>query len=114
MGVASLVLGIVSVVLGFIPLCGIIALVPAIIGLILGIIDWVKKKKAGEPKGKSIAGTICSGVAIGFILFYYFAVIAAANGIAKGAANAIESYDWNSVSTSYSSTDYDYDSDFDF
>lgn len=78
MGIAALVLGIVSVVLGFIPFCGIIALIPAIVGLVLGIIDIVNKKKNDSPRGKSIAGVICSAVAIVVILFYYFFFVLAA------------------------------------
>lgn len=78
MGIAALVLGIVSVVLGFIPFCGIIALIPAIVGLVLGIIDIVNKKKNNSPRGKSIAGVICSAVAIVVILFYYFFFVLAA------------------------------------
>lgn len=76
MGVASLVLGIVSVVISFVPFCGIIALIPAIVGLILGIVDVVKKSKVQEPKGMSIAGIVCSAVAIIFIVYWY--LIAAA------------------------------------
>lgn len=34
MGVASLVLGIISIIVGFVPFCGIIALLPAILGFI--------------------------------------------------------------------------------
>lgn len=77
MGVASLVLGIVSVVLSFIPFCGIIALIPAIVGFILGIVDVVKKSKAQEPKGMSIAGLVCSAIAIVLILYWYIAAGAA-------------------------------------
>ena len=43
MGVAALILGIVSTIFGFVPFCGIIAFVPAVVGLILGIIDIVQK-----------------------------------------------------------------------
>ena len=64
MGIAALILGIISIIIGFIPLCGMIALVPAIIGLILGIVDIVQKNKKGEKKGVSIAGTVLSAVAI--------------------------------------------------
>jgi hypothetical protein len=34
MGVASMVLGIVSAIVGFIPICGTVAILPAIIGLL--------------------------------------------------------------------------------
>lgn len=76
MGIASLVLGIVSVVISFIPFCGVIALVPAIVGLILGIIDTIKKSKEQQPKGMSIAGTVCSAVAIVLIIYWYVAAAA--------------------------------------
>lgn len=93
MGVASLVLGIVSVVIGFVPFCGSWAIIPAIVGLVLGIVDWVKKNKEGTPKGKAIAGVICSAVAIVIILAYYFVA-----GVAiKKAGKTLENYDWNSI-----------------
>ena len=58
MGVASLILGIISLNVGFVPLCGIIAIIPAIIGLILGIIDVIRKNKTKKKKNQSIAGII--------------------------------------------------------
>lgn len=70
MGIASLVLGIVSLVIGFVPFCGIIALVPAVIGLILGIIDTAKKSREGTPKGQAITGLTLSSVAIMIIIFW--------------------------------------------
>jgi len=93
MGVAALVLGIISVIISFIPFCGTWAIIPAIVGLVLGIIDWIKKGKTGEAKGKAIAGTICSGVAIVIIVAWWLLFGIAANKTAK----AINSYDWNSV-----------------
>lgn len=79
MGVAALVLGIISIIIGFIPLCGSVAFIPALIGLILGIVDIVKKSKTEEKKGISIAGTILSGLAIIIILYWVFIVGAAVN-----------------------------------
>lgn len=113
MGVAALVIGIVSLVFGFIPFCNIFALIPATVGLVLGIIDWVKKKKGGEPKGKAIAGAICSGVAIIIILVYYFAVVLVVNKATNKAAEDLKDWadktDWSSYSTNY---DYNYDYDY--
>ena len=71
MRVAALVLGIVSIILGFVPLCGVIAVIPAIIGLILGIVDAVKKSKSNEPKGMAIAGIILSALAIVIIVGWW-------------------------------------------
>lgn len=70
MGVAALVLGIISIIIGFIPVIGAIAFIPAIVGLILGIVDIVKKNKEKAPKGMSIAGTVLSAIAIVFIIFW--------------------------------------------
>lgn len=75
MAIASLVLGIVSVVISFLPFCGIIALIPAIVGLILGIVDLVKKTEEKTTKGMSIAGIACSGVAIVLIAYWYIATL---------------------------------------
>lgn len=91
MAVASLVLGIVSIIIGFIPLCGMIAFVPAIIGLILGIVDLVKKNKAGEDKkGMSIAGIVLSAIAI-VVIAYWVLVVGAATAEVINNANTIMS-----------------------
>ena len=65
MGVASLVLGIVAIVISFIPCLGIYALVPSIIGLLLGLIGIVSASKANPPKSKglAIAGLVLSIIA---------------------------------------------------
>ena len=62
MDIASLIIGIISLIIGIVPFCGIVAVLPAIIGLILGIICICNNKK--EKKGKAVAGTIMSGIAI--------------------------------------------------
>lgn len=67
MGIASLVLSIVSLVLGFVPFVWLIAIIPAIVGLILGIISLVKKKQ----KGQSIAGIVISAVTIVLLIFTF-------------------------------------------
>lgn len=67
MGIASLVLSIVSLVLGFVPIVWLIAIIPAIVGLILGIISLVKKKQ----KGQSIAGIVISVITIILLIFTF-------------------------------------------
>lgn len=89
MGIASLVLGIVSVVISFVPFCGIIALVPAIVGLILGIVDAVKKSKEQQPKGMAIAGIVCSAVAIVLIIYWYVAAAATVNSATEMIMNSV-------------------------
>ena len=107
MGVAALVLGIVSLIVGFIPFCGAIAFLPAIIGVVLGIIDIVLKKKKKESIGMSVAGLILSAIAVIVIAFWVFIF-----GV------AISSTDLNEIGNrlneidSYNTTyDDDYDSD---
>ena len=94
MGVVALVLGIISIIIGFIPLCGSIALVPAIIGLILGIVDVAVKSKKGESKGVSIAGVVLTAIAIVVILFWVFVF---------GAAVSQEMDNYNSQNRTYNS-----------
>lgn len=81
MGIAALILGILSIIIGFIPLCGSIALLPAIIGLILGIVDTIQKSKKGEKKGISIAGLVLSAIAIVVIIFWVFVFGVAASNL---------------------------------
>ena len=98
MGIASMVIGIIALILGFVPLCGIIALVPAIVGLILGIVDTVKKSKVGAKKGMSIAGIVLCAISIIVIIGYYVLFIAAAAGSVEDlntVTNELNSYNYN-------------------
>mgnify|MGYP007000577565 CR=1 FL=1 len=81
MGIAALVLGIISLIIGFIPLCGSIALLPAIIGLILGIVDTVQKKKKGEKIAVSVTGLVLSAIAVVVIIFWVFVFGVAASKV---------------------------------
>ena len=81
MGLAAMVIGIVAVVLGFIPFCGYFALLPAIVGLILGIIDVKNKSKAKQPKGMGMAGVVLNAVALIVILLWTL-VFAAGGAVA--------------------------------
>ncbi len=70
MGIASLILGIISIVFGWIPFICFLALILAVIGLILGIVDTIHKSKIKDSKkGVSLAGLIVSAIAIPIILF---------------------------------------------
>ncbi len=79
MGLAAMVIGIVAVVLGIIPGCGLVfGLPPAIVGLILGIVDVKNKSKAKQPKGMGMAGVVLNAVAIVFILLWTLVIGAGA------------------------------------
>lgn len=71
MGIAALVLGIISIIISLVPLCGIIAFLPALVGVILGIIDLVIKRKASINKSVSITGVILSLFSIVIIVLWF-------------------------------------------
>lgn len=97
MDVASMVLGIVSLVFSF--FCGCISIITAPIGLVLGIVDLVQKKdREDAPKGMSIAGiTMCSislAILIGF--FAFFGAAEFRNDFMNDVIDRIDtSYDYN-------------------
>lgn len=70
MGIAALILGIVGLVIAWIPFCGILALIPCLVGLGLGIADIIVKGKRGEPKGMGIAGTVLNAVALLIVILW--------------------------------------------
>ncbi len=70
MGVASLILGIISLITSWIPFVCFMAFILAVVGLILGIVDAVKKGKTNNSKkGFGIAGLVISAIAIPIIIF---------------------------------------------
>lgn len=77
MSVASLVLGILAVILGCIPCFNLWAWLLWIPGLVLGIIGCVKDAKAGRGKGKAITGIVLNALAP-IIVWVVYAVIGAA------------------------------------
>ena len=100
MGIASLILGIISGIVGFIPFCGILAVLPAVIGLILGIVFVVQKSKAKEPKGIGIAGIILSVLSILFIIVWNLIFVGILAATAEDTLTNLDTYDYD--------TDYDY------
>lgn len=103
MGIASLILGIISLVLGWIPFVCFLMFILAVIGLVLGIVDTIKKNKTEDKKrGISIAGLIISAISIPVIIIMSFVSI----GIV---AATIEGIDYDTNRNHY----YDYDNDYD-
>lgn len=68
MAIAALVLGIISFLLSIVPFFGIIAIIPAIIGAILGIVAIAKK--SDHSKAMQITGLVLSILA-GFITIFW-------------------------------------------
>lgn len=103
MGIAAFVLGMISIVIGWIPFICFLALMTAIIGLIFGIIDTIKKSKTNDKnKGFGIAGLIISAIAIPIILIMSVVSIAI----------IVEETEPDTIRDRYY-YDYDYDDDYD-
>jgi len=97
MGIAALILGILSILVAFIPGCGLImAFLPALIGLILGIVDVVKKSKSGGKKGLGIAGIILTVLAIIIaIVSSVLGTIALGTAVEEAGSYDYYDYDYN-------------------
>ena len=85
MGIASMVIGILAALLGFIPFCNYFALIPAVVGLVLGIVDVVLKNKKQLPKGIGVAGIVLNSIAITLILVWSMAFASAVAAAAHAA-----------------------------
>lgn len=75
MGVAALIMGIISFVVAFIPCVGLFALFTAVVAIVLGAIGLSQASKSETPKGMSLAGLI-TGVLALFIAIAQIAVFA--------------------------------------
>ncbi|MEO6303921.1 MAG: hypothetical protein ABIP51_12190 [Bacteroidia bacterium] len=79
LGIAGMILGILAIILSFIPCFGIWAIVFAVIGVILSAISMSQASKAGVSKGMAIAGLICSILAIIICCVWFFFIAKAVN-----------------------------------
>lgn len=80
MGVASLVLGIISIIIGLFSGGGLgwLGAIAGIIGIILG----VQGKKVPEQRGMASAGFVCSIIGTILCLLMYVACVACVGGLA--------------------------------
>ncbi len=78
MDTAALVIGIIAVMVGFIPCVNTLVILPAIVGLILGIISFRKNREAEQPSGIALAGIILN--ALPLIVMTTFLVLAMVTG----------------------------------
>lgn len=90
MGIASMVIGIISIMVAFIPFCGIFTLIPAGIALILGIVDVAIKSKKECGKGCGIAGIVLNAAAIVITILWYSLATTATVSIAQEMDKAIQ------------------------
>lgn len=73
LGVAGLVIGIVAIILSFVPCIGMWAIVPGIVGIILSAIS-MKQAGPGGSKGMAIGGLITSVVAVLIACYWIYVV----------------------------------------
>lgn len=79
LGTASMVLGIVGVVLAFIPIIGVLAWPTVIVGLVLGIVALQRVRAgAANNRGQAVAGIALSGVGLAICVIWLaiFGVVA--------------------------------------
>jgi hypothetical protein len=74
LGIAGLVLGIIALIISFIPCLGMYAIVPGVIAIVLSAIGYSQATKANAKKGLIIAALVISilGTAIAAWQFYIF------------------------------------------
>jgi hypothetical protein len=70
MAVASLVLGIVCLVVTFIPCIGWLAIIPSIVGLVLGAVALKKAKNTRSPTGMAVTGLVLNIIALCIIILW--------------------------------------------
>ena len=88
MGVASLVLGILAVIFCWVPCVGQFAIVPGILGIILGGVGIARAAKKGTGKGCAIAGLVLGIIATAFAAWWVFVLGAGAAAATSAAAAA--------------------------
>jgi large-conductance mechanosensitive channel len=79
LGIAGMILGILAIILSFVPCFGFWAIILAVVGVILSAISLSQAKKAGASKGMAIAGLICSILAIIIGSIWLFIIAKAVN-----------------------------------
>jgi hypothetical protein len=67
MALSSLIFGIISAAVGWIPVCGLVALLPAILGIVFGGLGLKSQRR----RGMAIAGMLLSivGIVLAFIIY---------------------------------------------
>ena len=107
MGVASLVLGIICILVAFIPVCNWFVALPALIGFILGLVNVCGKKKPDKSKGPGIAGLILNILSLLAIVGWLIIML-----VTGAFAEYIDTYDnvYQNMTNNYDYNDvYDYD-----
>ena len=94
MGTAALVLGIIALVLSFIPVIGLLSWILAPLAIIFGIIGL---NRAGAPRGGAVAGLVTGGIALVICLLWALAFGAAVGNAASEAERMNQQFYSNSL-----------------
>ncbi len=97
MGIASLVPGIIAILVAWVPCIGWFALLPALIGLILGIVEIVQKNGA-KAKGDNTASPVLGFVGTGLNALSIVMVIVVTVLLGRGLEEAAKEAGYSSAS----------------
>ncbi|MFM7022309.1 MAG: DUF4190 domain-containing protein [Flavobacteriales bacterium] len=78
LGITALVVGIVGLIVSFIPCVGAWGIVPGILGVVFGAVSLAQASKGNGAKGLGVAGLVLSILAVAVALYQIFVVIPAA------------------------------------
>lgn len=121
MGIASLIIGIVCLLVSLVPLFGAVVFMPSVAGLALGIVHVSNKSKEKGKKGSGVAGIVLCGLALLIMIGYYiafgifalsadFADIGIFKNISKQTTLKVgDSYDDDGLVLTYTSLDDNYE-----
>ena len=84
MGIASMVIGIVALIAGLVPFLGSWALVPAVVGTALGLIDVIASRGKSRGRGYGIAGLVLNPLAIAAIIGWWILAARAVTSLDPG------------------------------
>ena len=98
MGIASFVIGLICLVLS--PFLSIFLILPALLALILGIIDTIIKSKKKESKGLSVAGIVLSSIAIVLCIVFVIGIYTLSGVIWQGIETVVEEVQSESITSS--------------
>jgi len=89
LGIAGMVLGIVSLALW----CWIYVAIPcAIVGLILSAVGLKKAKDAGMKNGMAVAGIVCSSIALGILIIIWISTALLVSSVESELEDAFNMY----------------------
>ncbi len=80
MAVSSLVLGIIGVIMSFIPIIGVVAWILGPLAIVFGAVGRGKAKRGAPYGGMALAGLILGIVTVGIAILWVIGLIGAAGG----------------------------------